>query len=134
MARSGSFSATFLARSTITFACFLVASLSLIGLPPFGGLWSKWLIIEGALDTGAIVLVIVFMTSTLLNIAYLLPIPFRAFFRPAPAGTPTRYREAPLPCLVALVFTALGCLVLFFVPDTVVGLLLGALTPLGAMP
>ena len=26
----------------ITFAAFLIGALSIIGLPPFGGLWSKW--------------------------------------------------------------------------------------------
>jgi len=118
----------------ITFAAFLVASLSLIGMPPFGGLWSKWLMVEGALDTGALVLVAVYLVGTLLNIAYLLPIPFRAFFRPLPAGARAGIHEAPLPCLAALVITAVGCLVLFFIPGAPVGLLARALTPLGVMP
>lgn len=118
----------------ITFGAFLVASLSLIGLPPFGGLWSKWLIIEGALNTGAVVLAAVFCISTLLNIAYLLPIPFRAFFRPPPGGKPLPYKEAPLPCLIALVVTATGCLVLFFMPDPAIDMLIGALAFQGGQP
>ena len=52
--------------------------------------------------------------STLLNVAYLLPIPIRAFFNQAPEVDSKRGMvEAPLPCLIALVITALGCLVLF---------------------
>ena len=35
----------------LTFGAFLVGSFSLIGLPPFGGLWCKWLMFEGALGT-----------------------------------------------------------------------------------
>ena len=35
-----------------TFAAFLVASISLIGLPPLGGTWSKWLLMLGAVDAG----------------------------------------------------------------------------------
>ena len=32
------------------FAAFLVGALSIIGLPPFGGSWSKWLLMVGAAD------------------------------------------------------------------------------------
>ncbi|MDA0220995.1 MAG: proton-conducting transporter membrane subunit [Proteobacteria bacterium] len=111
----------------LTFGAFLVGSFSLIGLPPFGGLWSKWMMIEGALDTQQWILVAVFATSTLLNIAYLLPIPFRAFFRPLPAGVSPRLQEAPAACLAAMAVTSGGCLVLFFMPDAIVALLAGAL-------
>jgi multicomponent Na+:H+ antiporter subunit D len=72
--------------------------------------------------------------STLLNIAYLLPIPFRAFFRPAPGGKPLPYKEAPLSCLVAIVITASGCFLLFFLPDAAIDMLIGALALQGAQP
>ena len=111
----------------VTFGAFAVASLSLIGLPPFAGLWSKWLLLEGAVETGALALAGVFAASTLLNIAYLLPIPFRAFFMPRPDGAATPPREAPLPCLVAIVVTATGCVLFFFVPGPALELLGGAL-------
>ena len=114
-----------------TFGAFLIGSLSLIGLPPFGGLWSKWLLIEGALDTQHWILVGVFAVSTLLNIAYLLVIPFRAFFRPLPAGMPARIHEAPLPCLAAIGVTATGCFILFLAPDPLIDLLARALTMQG---
>jgi len=115
-----------------TFGAFLIGSLSLIGLPPFGGLWSKWLLIEGALDTQQWILVAVFATSTLLNIAYLLPIPFRAFFRPLPEGASSRLHEAPMACLVAIAITSAGCVVLFFAPDPLIDLLARALTRQGS--
>ncbi|NJM26875.1 MAG: hypothetical protein HC859_16800, partial [Bacteroidia bacterium] len=37
-------------RMPVTMLAFLVGSLSIIGLPPFGGLWSKWTLTMGALD------------------------------------------------------------------------------------
>ena len=100
----------------VTFAAFLVGALSIIGLPPFGGLWSKWFLALGALQAHQIAIVAVLMLSSLLNIAYLLPIPLRAFFGKPPPGTHAEggIHEAPLPCLIALVATALGCLALFF--------------------
>ena len=103
----------------VTMAAFAIASLSIIGLPPFGGLWSKWLLFEGSLAAGQTLLILVLGISTLLNIGYLLPIPARAFLRRAPEGTVAGIREAPPACLAAIAFTSLGCLVLFLVPDMI---------------
>ncbi len=101
-----------------TMAAFFIASLSLIGLPPMGGLWSKWYLALGTLDAGEYALLAVLMVSSLLNIAYLLPIPVLAFFgRPDNPGHDPGRREAPLACVVALSLTAIGCLVLFFFAD-----------------
>jgi multicomponent Na+:H+ antiporter subunit D len=82
------------------------------------GLWGKWYLSVGALDAGYGVLVGVLMLSTLLNIAYLLPIPIRAFFARG-TGQAEQWREAPLPCLVAIGFTTVACVVLFFFPEPV---------------
>jgi multicomponent Na+:H+ antiporter subunit D len=58
------------------------------------------------------------MISTLLNIAYLLPIPIRAFLAtPDSANTPTKIKEAPVTCLAAIVLNALGSVALFFYPQ-----------------
>ena len=98
-----------------TMAAFFVASLSIIGLPPLAGLWSKWYLALGTLQAEEVVLLGVLMLSSLLNVAYLLPIPIRAFFSAPPEGeTYTQIREAPLPSVAALVFTALVCVLLFF--------------------
>ena len=102
----------------ITFGAFLIGSLSIIGLPPLGGMWSKWFLGLGAVDAGQYLLLAVLMVSSLLNIAYLLPIPIRAFFGAAPEGKQyTEIREAPWTCLLAMIITSLACLVLFFHPD-----------------
>ena len=104
-------------RMPFTFAAFLLASFSVIGLPPFIGSWSKWLLVEGSLDTQHYVVLFAFALSTLLNCAYLLPIGLRAFFKPAdPAQTITGsgIREAPLACVIPLCATAAATLLLFF--------------------
>ena len=63
-----------------TMGAFFLGSLSIIGVPPCGGLWSKWLLANGAVAAHQEILMGVLMVSSLLNIAYLLPIPIRAFF------------------------------------------------------
>lgn len=106
----------------LTFAAFFVASVSIIGLPPTGGAWSKFYLALGAWESGQAWMVAVFMLSSLLNLAYLLPIPVRAFLRPPPGGEPARHGEAPLPCLIAIAVTATGSVALFLFPDTLLAL------------
>jgi multicomponent Na+:H+ antiporter subunit D len=101
-----------------TFVAFLVASLSIIGLPPLGGLWSKWYLALGALEADQLFAVAVLMLSSLLNIAYLLQIPLLAFFgRPSPEVPVTGVQEAPLPCLIAIGLTTAACVALFFLAE-----------------
>ncbi len=106
-----------------TFMAFLIGSLSIIGLPPFGGLWGKWYIALGALEAGQILIVAILMISSLLNIAYLLPIPFKAFFGESQGRKSDGIKEAPLPCLIAIGLTSFGCLILFFFPGPILELL-----------
>ncbi len=107
----------------ITMFAFLIGSLSVIGLPPFGGMWSKWYLALGTIEASQVPLLAVLLLSTLLNIAYLLPIPLRGFFK-APSGpAPGGVKEAPLPCLIALVITATSCLLLFGFAESIYELL-----------
>jgi multicomponent Na+:H+ antiporter subunit D len=121
-------------RMPFTFAAFFLASLSIIGLPPMGGAWSKWELALGAAETGQAILVAILMVSSLLNVAYLIPVAARAFLPAGGAeggadatGGGWRIEEAPLFCVVPLCFTALGCVALFFYADR----LYAFLQPLG---
>ena len=105
-----------------TMGAFFLASLSIVGLPPMGGMWSKWYLALGAIDAGYAVLVGVLMVSTLLNIAYLIPVPIRAFVGKADAGGDIQIREAPIACLLAMGVTVAGCVALFFNPAWIVQL------------
>ncbi len=121
----------------VTLTAFLIGALSVIGLPPMGGVWSKWYLILGAVEAHHLVFVAALLISSLLNIAYLLPLVARAFFLPprapvahsvgaaaAPSkGPPEGIREAPMFCLVPLCVTAAGCIALFFYADRIYALL-----------
>ncbi len=102
-----------------TMLAFLVGSLSIIGLPLTGGMWSKWYLGLGTLEEGHYVVLAALMVSSLLNIAYLLPIPIRAFLSPPEDGGMGTggMREAPWQCVAAPLLTAAGCVLLFFYPD-----------------
>ena len=119
-------------KMPITFFAFLLGALSVIGAPPLGGFWSKWNLMLGAVDAHHAIMIVVLLISTLLNVAYLIPPVIRAFLLAPPKedshgdhdahhddhGSTSLRRfglaEAPLFCLVPLVFTALGTFVLFF--------------------
>ena len=120
-------------KMPFTFGAFLLGSLSVIGLPPMGGSWSKWYLMMGALEAEQMVMMLVLMASSLLSIAYLMPVVARGFFRPAPLdghddsidGNPSGIHEAPILCVVPPVLTALGCVVLFFYAGEIWNLLTG---------
>ncbi|MBO68154.1 MAG: cation:proton antiporter [Acidiferrobacteraceae bacterium] len=104
-------------RMPFTMAAFFVGAISVAGLPPLGGFWGKWHLALGSLDAGYSILVAVLMVSTLLNIAYLIPIPLRAFFFKGPSQEYCGIKEAPVACLLAMGITAFCSLVLFFYPE-----------------
>ena len=97
----------------ITFIAFLIGALSIIGLPPLGGSWSKWLLVMAAADTGQWVMIGVLMASSLLNVAYLLPLVGRGFFLKDKDNSET-WAEAGVLVWLPPAATAVGCLVLFF--------------------
>lgn len=73
-------------KMPITFGCFTILSLSLIGIPPTGGFFSKWYIATASLETAGIgaftwVIPVILLISALLTAGYLLDISIRAFFK-----------------------------------------------------
>jgi len=113
----------------ITTFAFLLGSLSVIGLPPFGGFWSKWFLGLGAAEAQQPLLVAVLMISSLLNIAYLIPLVARGFFLPSDGPDRPRIKEAPLFCLAPLCVTAVAGLFLFFGAEQVYELLTPIVDP-----
>jgi multicomponent Na+:H+ antiporter subunit D len=103
-------------RMPITMGAFFIGSLCIIGLPPTAGVWSKLLIAGGSLNEGNGLWIAVLMFSTLMNIAYLLPISLRAFFGHSDELDQSQ-AEAPFAALWAIVLTASICIVLFFFPQ-----------------
>ena len=107
-----------------TMGAFFIGALSVTGLPPFGGTWSKVYLALGGLEAGDWFVVAVLMLSSLLNVAYLLPIVGRAFFARGNAdgegaSQPPEIAEAPRFCVVPLCITASLCFVLFLIASDI---------------
>ncbi len=80
----------------LTMIGYTFASLSLVGLPPFGGFVSKWYLASGSLEalgTAGWIGAAVLLVSALLTAGYLLSITAKAFF-PAPEDALCQAHEA----------------------------------------
>ncbi len=105
-------------RMPITMTAFFIGSLSVIGLPPCGGFISKWYLVLGTLEADQRVMLVVLLSSSLLNAAYFLPIVYKAFFcTPEESMFENKIGEAPRWCLIPLKITALVSIILFFYPQ-----------------
>ena len=104
-------------KMPITMAAFFFGSLSVIGIPPFGGFISKWYLALGSIDSHHIPILVVLLTSSLLNAAYFLPIAYNAFFSSnAQFNDSTTMQEAPFFAVAPPVFTAFVSFLLFVFP------------------
>ena len=96
-----------------TFAAYTIAAISIIGLPPMAGSWSKWFLIDGALSAQHLIIAVAFLLSTILNIVYLMPIAINGFMR-SPDKASSGIKEAPFAVVLPLCLTAGLCVILFF--------------------
>jgi multicomponent Na+:H+ antiporter subunit D len=90
----------------VTGACLVVAALSMVGVPPAGGFFSKWYLLRGALEAREPVFVLAILLGSLLAAVYMYRLTEAVWF----GGTvsPPSSREAPAPILVALLVLAAG--------------------------
>lgn len=102
-------------RMPWTMTAFLIGTVSVIGLPPMCGMWSKWLLAEGMIAAHQWAFLGALLLSSLLSIAYLMPIALRAFFAAESEGS-SEHGEAPWICRIPLLLSAAACLVLFLWP------------------
>ena len=106
-------------RMPVVFVCFMLASFSIIGLPPMAGMWSKLLLVTASFWSDAWFVAAAMIVSTLLTLCYLLPIAFRGLFPPiaVPIRDFVRPGGTPGVAVAAIVITAGACLALFVLAD-----------------
>jgi multicomponent Na+:H+ antiporter subunit D len=86
-------------RMPVTMAAFVVAGLSLIGVPATVGFVSKWYLVTGAIDSGLWPVAVLILLSSLLALVYIWRVVEVAYFQPAPDNAP-ELSEAPASLLV----------------------------------
>ena len=107
----------------VTMVAFTIASLSMIGIPLFGGFISKYGIALGSLEAGNPYFIALIVLSGLLNAAYYLPIIWQAYFVSGPK-IQLKMDAIPFSMLLPIIVTAAGVIYMGVFPG-------GALTFLG---
>ncbi|MCX5709833.1 MAG: NADH-quinone oxidoreductase subunit L [Candidatus Omnitrophica bacterium] len=101
----------------VTAMAFLLCAFSVMGIPPFGGFFAKFMVMTGAVTSGHIVISMVFLVGAFMTIMYLFRV-FNMVFLGEPKTTPVR-EGSPVMVWTVAVFAALSLLggLLIWWPD-----------------
>jgi len=92
----------------LTALAFALSSFSVMGLPPFGGFFAKFIVFKGAIETNDILIITMFFIGSILTILYLSRLFYKVFLGNEKLDTPT---EGSTTMVVSVLF--LGLLGLF---------------------
>jgi multicomponent Na+:H+ antiporter subunit D len=121
-------------RMPITMMAFSFGAISLVGIPPTAGFFSKWYLVQAGIDAGQWPVAVVVLVSSLLTAVYLFRILERVYLRsyppepdPAMGGrggvttqTVTAVREAPVSMLVPMLVLGLATVALGLMNSAIV--------------
>ena len=98
-----------------TMAAFVIAALSMIGIPPTAGFFSKWYLLLGTIEAGQWALAAVILVSSLLNAVYFFRVIENAYLEPDHLHEDEHLKEetgseAPMSMLVPTLIMAVAIL------------------------
>lgn len=122
------------AKMPWTMGALVITAMSMIGVPPTCGFFSKWYLIQGALDAGQPFFIAALVLSSLVNIILFFRIFEIGLFEPATAHSTGHHahspmREAPMSMLMPLLLMAVGLIVAGLYTGTLVELLIDPAIP-----
>jgi multicomponent Na+:H+ antiporter subunit D len=88
----------------LTAACAVIGALSIIGVPPAGGFFSKWYLLLGALEAGQPLVVVALLAGSLLAVVYMYRLTEAVWI--GREAEPGAGREAPPSVLASLIALA----------------------------
>jgi len=98
-------------RMPVTGITSTVGTLSISGIPPFNGFWSKLLIIIAAVQAGRLTYAIIAVLVSVLTLAYFLKVQRYAFFGKIKESL-SHIKEVPVSMCISLIVLAALCLVI----------------------
>jgi multicomponent Na+:H+ antiporter subunit D len=124
-------------KMPFTMAVLVIAGLSVIGIPPTCGFFSKWYLVLGAIDANKWVFVAVLLLSSLLNVVLFFRVIENAYLEPEeehPAeglGVAVAFEEAPLSLLVPILIAGAGILSLGILSGEIISSVIRFAVPAG---
>lgn len=110
-------------RMPWTVACMCVGLVSIMGLPPFGAFYSKFLMIQAATSAGHLWVAVLLLAGALVGAVYYARILKTLVFEPRPADLPA-VEEAPLGMRLAMLALAVLSLLFGLAPQLLMPLVL----------
>jgi len=123
-------------KMPVTMAAFTIVALSMIGVPPTAGFFSKWYLILGAIDAGSYHFLAALLISSLVNAILFFRIIEIAYFEPkvdhhAGETAATACSEAPFSMLFPLVVVAISLIIIGLYSGTIVTTIIQHSVPAG---
>ncbi len=115
-------------KMPLTMAAFIVAALSMIGVPPTVGFLSKWYLALGAIDAGNWIFLGVILLSSLLNLAYFWRVIDIIYF--SKPKTNIDIVKVPISMNIPILILAFGCVffgVFGYIPMSIITPMITAL-------
>ena len=97
----------------VTAVTSMVGSMSIAGIPPFSGFWSKLIIVLACIESGYYGFALAAVLISIVTLAYQLKVQRMAFFASLPKALKDVRREPPMMAL-AMILLAVGCITLSF--------------------
>jgi len=125
-------------KMPVTMAAFTVGALSMIGVPPTAGFFSKWYLILGAIDSGRYHFMVALLISSLVNAILFFRVIEIAYFEPGVMhyggeAEKVAVDEAPFSMLLPLIIAALGLIVVGLYSGDIVVNIISHSVPAGLM-
>jgi multicomponent Na+:H+ antiporter subunit D len=122
-------------KMPFTMGALVVGALSIIGVPPTCGFFSKWYLISGAVQAGQYGFVVALLFSSLVNVVLFFRVFEIAFYEPIGDhhghGLSKTMEEAPISMLVPLLIVALGLVAVGVYTGDIVSLIIQHAIPEG---
>lgn len=103
----------------VTAIAFLFSAFSVMGMPPFGGFFSKYMVITGALSAGHLIIALIFLLGAILTILYMFRMFNLVFFGEMKTASPKERSPLMVGCVAALAILSLVGGLLIYYPNAV---------------
>ena len=106
-----------------TAVAFALCSLSVMGIPPFGGFFSKFLVFKGAAQNGSVLVLMMFLAGAIMTLLYLVRLFYLVFLGEDKETNPREGSRVMVVSVMALAVIGLALGALIYYPSSYVDML-----------
>jgi formate hydrogenlyase subunit 3/multisubunit Na+/H+ antiporter MnhD subunit len=107
-----------IASMPVTAVAFLVCAFSVMGLPPLGGFFAKYMVIGGAVDAGQPWVAAAFVLGAVMTVIYLMRVFSMVFMGTAKGGLPKERSKTMIASVVTLAALSIAAGILVAYPSS----------------